>query len=335
MFDYSYLPNKDQVFVHFFFSSGNYLRQELRSKIESFRENYNFMVFIDEHGSELKPTNEQVIDHSIYIIDDIFKEQTVAQITSQIRDNQTISIAFSYPNESTMLMYEKEIEILKSKYQNRVNFLRPDTNLLEQLLVSNQKILDNAVCDSIRIKFDIEKVESSFDLGKREKNFFLQCSKIYDNYQLFHRSDSDGYFAIRVNDGFLITATKTQKTKLDLDRIVFVHSFDQNSNLIHYSGKYLPSSDSVEAAMVFDNLPEVQNIVHVHASSRFTRNPLFRERVTVPPLPYGEIPLGKSLIRALKDSSDGFIIMEEHGEVFAGKNYYFENDLSKIISLCK
>ena len=57
--------------------------------------------------------------------------------------------------------------------------------------------------------------------------------------------------------------------------------------------------------------------MHTHASARFTRDPQYRQRVLVGVESYGEPRLGVLLDKALGLVDDGFVIMEEHGEVFA------------------
>ncbi|MFK5970606.1 MAG: class II aldolase/adducin family protein [Candidatus Marithrix sp.] len=136
---------------------------------------------------------------------------------------------------------------------------------------------------------------------------------------LFHRSSTDGFISLRCSDGgFFITATKTDKIELDFNRISYVHSYDEESNVLTYSGSYLPSSDSVEASVIYTKMPDINAILHTHASPQFTRNPKFSNKIAVPPMRYGEPELGDRLVEFFKSKNTcgDFAIMEDHGELF-------------------
>lgn len=259
-----------------------------------------------------------------------YESRLVEQCQKLLDIYNTISFGFTYPNEETMLAARPAIERDKKKFNDRLNFLRPDIHK-NGCVISYQKIFDNAICDSIRVKFSVNKVHNYVDkdILKYIVPFFIEASNIYKKYSLFHRSPSDGYFAIRVGNSFAITATKTDKIDLDIERICLVHKYEESTNTIEYSGKFLPSSDSVEVAIVFQLLSKINSVIHSHASEKFTRNKSWSDWIKVPSLPYGEAELGYSLTKALKNSKDGFVIMEEHGEVFAG----FEPQWNSTIEL--
>lgn len=105
-----------------------------------------------------------------------------------------------------------------------------------------------------------------------------------------------------------------------------------SQNTLKYRGQYLPSSDAVEAAIVMQKCAEVRSLIHTHASETFTRNPLLRYKVLVGRERYGEAPLGLEICRALDTVDDGFVIMEDHGEVFAGGDASLPQTVATVAS---
>jgi hypothetical protein len=231
----------------------------------------------------------------------------------------SVSLAIKYPDSASARRASSIIDQQKARYGDRLNFLRPDRTDDEGVYVSDQKIIDNAVCDTIRVKFAPDQRSSQVPiLTSDETLFFDRCSKVYESLSMFHRSRTDGYFALRrTSSSFLITATKTCKYPFDHNRVVNVLGFDPQSGVLQFEGEYLPSSDSIEAAVVFNELPEVNALFHTHASAQVTRNSEYAHKILVPQLPYGEFPTGLALAEAFRASKSPFVIMEEHGEVFA------------------
>lgn len=281
--------------------------------------NFNFKEVADFEPR--RPDKEQV-RLLIIVSDSVFNESLAEKALQNLDHYNCISLVFEYPSETVMYSYEKAVERFKSRSKDRINFLRPVRISNGRYVVPCAKIIDNSICDSVRIKYRAVCLDHApLQLPKEIHSFFKHASELYRDFVLFHRSASDGYFAIRSPEdprSFFVTATKTYKDRMDFSRISLVTYFDRSTTRLNYKGAYLPSSDSVEAAIVFQELPQVTTIVHTHASRRFTRNPDFIHKVTVPVAPYGEVRTGELIVDALKNETDGFIIMEDHGEVFAG-----------------
>lgn len=236
-----------------------------------------------------------------------------------LKEVNTMSLGVTYDNETQMLSKKDAIESLKIAHDFKINYLRPDMVLNNgECVISEEKIIDNAVCDTVRIKYVPRKDETfKVDLSPEYKDYFTKISEIYTNEKLYHRTPNDGFFAVRYKHGFYITATKTYKSPLDLARVSFVHSYDEAKNELHYSGQFLPSSDVVEASLVFRENPSITAIVHTHASDKLTRNPEFSHKIKVGRESYGIPELGMKINKIINNFYDDFIILQEHGEVFA------------------
>lgn len=82
----------------------------------------------------------------------------------------------------------------------------------------------------------------------------------------------------------------------------------------------MPSSDAVEACVIFKALPLVCEIIHTHDSRRFTRNKHADFLPRVKPSHYGEVELGDYIVQTYNKYLSHAIVIQEHGEVFLGKN---------------
>lgn len=264
------------------------------------------------------PASSRPMSHLIVLTETVFDDNLVAEVNQRLSEWDSASIAFAYPNYEAMMSVEPVIELWKKRAGPRLNFLFPDHQVGGVWRVSPAKILDNAVCDTVRVKYIPERRARRVALPADVLAYFKSASRLIGEEALYLRSSTDGYIAMRGEDGFYITATFTDKVEFDPERIVLVHGYDRADNTIAYSGAYLPSSDAVEAAIMFESIGGIQSILHTHASHLFTRNPRYADRVLVPQLSYGEPALGEALVAALTRVDDGFVIMEQHGEVFAG-----------------
>lgn len=319
MYSYEKPLAREDVFVGFYNASDHAAYQSITEKLDAVSEKYRFTFreFQRAEMDNLHIEKQYQLTHFIILSDASLKE-CVERYGHLTRQFDNLSLAIVYPSDEEFFASGKIVDQVKQSFDGKINCLRPNENQDGKHFVSVEKIVDNAVCDSVRIKYIPHcKGESIDQLQKEYYPFFKTAGEVYTNLHLYHRSVTDGFFAIRAPGGFLITATKTDKAKMEMRRTVFVHSYNPNTNVLEYSGPYLPSSDVVEASIVFANVPAVNAIIHTHASTLFTRNPQFADRILVPKLSYGEAELGYMIAKIIPDYLDEYIIMEDHGEVFA------------------
>lgn len=311
MLDYKTKPCSDDVLVTLIDEQDD---GKLENLMNQFGIKYGFTFKSAKTLDAVRHDSKYEVSHLIYRTKGCFNLNKAENISKQVSLAFTsASIIFDYSSNERMIHAAKFIDKLKSKYFDKVNYMRPDDGLKTSL----NKILDNAVCDTVRVKYTPVCQDTHVLIPKKILKFFKESSELYEKYKLYHRSPCDGYFAIRSCKGFYITATKTIKdTSLDTKRISYVDKFDHSSNTLYYCGKYLPSSDSVEAAFAFSKLKRINSLIHTHASRLFTRNKRWKSKILVPNMPYGEIELGKNIVNALEDNNTNFIIMAEHGELF-------------------
>jgi hypothetical protein len=314
-FDYGrpLLPGESHVALVF----ADSVDPEILSAVERKIEAHNISLSVFDSLPTTRPTGA-ILYHLIVLTQRAYDAALVERLAATLEVVDSASVAFEYQNAQDMLSAAGPIELDKIRTSDRINFLRPDIDH-PTCRVSAGKIAENVVCDSVRIKYRPHQISSKVPTSILEstREFFEEASSMYSSLRLFHRSPTDGYFAARTEAGIAITATKTDKVSFDYNRVSLIHAYDQQSNTLHFSGPYLPSSDAVEGSILFSLRPALTTIIHTHASLRFTRNPSYADRVLVPRLPYGEPELGFAVSRALDAVGDGFVIMDDHGEVFA------------------
>jgi len=310
-------------------------RCELPDRLAIQADRYGFSVACVAFQPGATPVPPQGSHHSlaILVMDRPLDSSHETLLSSFLMRFSQVSVALAYPSGAEMLASRPAIERMKTGFGDLVNFLRPDRTECGWQIVSDQKIAENSVCDSVRIKYIPNRLRGPLHLSCREQSYFRHASDLFTRFHLYHRSASDGYFLLRRPEGFLITATKTYKDRFDPDRIAWVRAYQRQTNTLDYQGAHLPSSDAVEAAVVLQQVPDLGALLHFHASDRWTRNPAFAHLRLVPELPYGEPELGERLAEAIgARHSDGFLIMAEHGEVFWARQPQAEARIFAVLS---
>ncbi len=317
IFDYSYKPDQKDIVVSLLIDGCEDIYPDFETQLKTYTQNFGvtYLPLIEQHAPKYQYS---LFRHLLVLVKTDDVEAAIQRCHQTYPNYNCISIGMVYSTENAMHQAKGTIDRLKQQYGDSVNFLRPDICQSEQWFCSDLKLLDNAICDTIRIKYHPQKMtEKPLGISEEARNYFDSMSKLYTKYHLYHRSASDGFFALRYKDGILITATKTYKNPLDCERISFIQDYDEKTNVLTYSGQYLPSSDSVEAWVVFKENPDITSIVHTHASERFTRNPKYQHKVVVPKGTYGDPNIGHQINQQVKKYTNDFLILEEHGEYFS------------------
>lgn len=321
LFDYGRKAHADETLVACVRGDGGLIHRdmlEFAPPLDAAGRRFGFRTVTAPTLATCPQPAPNLLSHLIIVTDAPFDAGVVERAVDALGCWRSASLAFAYASGAEMRAAERSIDMWKRAAGPRLNFLFPDTVRDAVHFVSVRKIIDNAVCDTVRVKYMPRQTAPAVALPARVRKFLLAASALYAREELYLRAPTDGYIAARSGNGFFITATQTSKVDLDLARVSFVEAYDSTSNVLTYRGAFLPSSDAVEAALVFETHRATGLLLHTHASKFFTRNPAFRARVLVPQLPYGEPALGHALCDALARVADGFVIMEEHGEVFAG-----------------
>lgn len=315
-YQYNYPLRKNDVLVCLIDQHRIY--PELSQEILLASNKYGF-TYCENIDCSLQSNSNYILSHLIVVDGLDHPESTTFDYMDVINNFTSATIAMSYSSKQSFDSASPTVEKMKKNY-SQINFLLP-TQHGDKYIPSLDKLVDNAICDSVRIKYEPKCISKNIDkiLTEHIRDFFGNVSAFVGKNSLFHRAETDGFISLRCPDGegFFITSTKTSKTNIDLSRIAYVHFYDESSNLLAYSGNFLPSSDSVEASVIYSKMLNVSAILHTHASRQFTRNPTFSHKIAVPPMRYGESKLGDSLVSYFKSQEEiDMAIMEDHGELF-------------------
>ena len=320
MWHYKFLPSVTLVYVD------EYKELELLMSVKSICDSFNIKLIeaeLDTIETSFDRQQDTDLVHLIYRTASPFQLDIVLKIVEVNKSLDSASLIFTYENLSHSLKYRNEIESFKKHMGNdSINIMRPDIKFEQGFSCSPVKILDNVICDTLRVKFIPKKLGDSFPYMPEANDLIKEASRLVAQYKMWHRASTDGYIAVRVNGGFLITGTRTDTANIDVKKEVsFVQDLNQETKELQYIGNRLPSSDSVEATILFKENPDLHSILHTHDSERFTRNDLVLNDLNIPKvelLPYGEIELGKVVSSTYRTTKSNLIVMLEHGEVFFG-----------------
>ena len=316
-FDYTRKPKKSDILVSVIIESDHDYYIGLFDEIKHHCDKFDITC---KKYDEINAAEYQncMIKHAIVITEESNVDIATKKYASVLQAYGCMSLGLSYRTEQDMLSQREMVDHYKELYAGKINYLRPDLMQGELPLISRQKIADNAVCDTIRIKYDPNCIpEKTVDLSIDETRYFTHMSLLIKKYHLYHRSLTDGFIALRRGNDFLVTCTKTKKYPLDLRRISLVKDYHRESNRLDYIGTYLPSSDVVEASEVFKHNPHITALVHTHASEHFTRNKNYQHKIAVARGSYGIPELGDEINNVIDKFNDDFLILDEHGELFA------------------
>jgi ribulose-5-phosphate 4-epimerase/fuculose-1-phosphate aldolase len=235
-------------------------------------------------------------------------------------DIDTASAVFAYPDLESSRAAVASIEAVKTLTQDRLNVIRPDRCTNQGVFVSNYKLLQTMVAETVRVRYRPIRCAPTLPNGLAEDvlPFFQAASARIADREMWSRGPYDGCVAVRCAGGVVVTATQTSKAPLQPGRLTLVHRYDEASNTITYSGPALPSADCVELMVLASRRPDLRAFVHTHASRLITRNPLFTDGVRVGVRVSGEPALGHELAEVIPHGTDTLVVLEEHGELFAG-----------------
>lgn len=318
MYDYAHPLSKTQALVCLL--DRLELHPSLASDIRAASSRYGF-TFVDLSAEPPPAADNYLVRHLIIVDGCDFPESVTRSYEPLLTNYSSATIAMRYSSDERLRQASPVVDRLKIEKAGRINYLLPSATP-HGYAPSLQKLVDNSICDSVRIKYLPKHREHTLaeQLPKKVAGFFTATAELFDRHNLFHRAPTDGFISIRAPvGGFYISCTRTDKCKMPLDRIAHVHRYTAATNVLEYSGAYLPSSDAVEAATFYDRIPWVHAIVHTHASRLLTRNPEYRHKIAVPPSSYGQAGLGEDIAAFVdRTGTNDFVILEDHGEFIFG-----------------
>ena len=154
-----------------------------------------------------------------------------------------------------------------------------------------------------------------------------EMRRVYDAYGLWHRSPTDGMIALRDNDDFFVSQTKTDKTTMDAGDFSLITNISPVTNEVIFAGAKIPTSD-VEFFIALQQLPDFSYAAHFHHAET-TRGSKFDTYDTGEVIEYGRFESAKKIVKAMHRIHRKALRLREHGWVFFGNN---PNELEEFVS---
>jgi hypothetical protein len=289
------------------------LRADLRARAGAAAHRYGFVVDDASKAEGLR--------HLMLVWDGPMDEQVLRAVHARLGvDVDTASVVFAYPDQDESDRAAAAIEEIKIATADRLNVIRPDRYTDHGLFVSNYKLIQTMIAETVRVRYRPALVADHLPPGIREfvlPFFQAACARIA-KHEMWSRSPYDGCVAVRTPQGVIVTATQTTKAPLELDRLVLVHDYDEATETVRYSGTALPSADCVELMVLARRRPDLRAFVHTHASRLITRNPRYTGGLRLGVRVSGEPALGHELVRLVPVGANSLVVLAEHGELFTG-----------------
>ncbi len=138
-----------------------------------------------------------------------------------------------------------------------------------------------------------------------------------------------GNMCVRLDTGFVVTASGSNLGIIEPDEAVYVDGFDVTAGLVRYRGPKLPSSEAIMHGVILEARPRAMAVVHAHDPA-VTREAMVRAGMVITDReePYGTIALAERALEAFERAED-IIVLENHGYVCAGPS--LEQVIDRII----
>lgn len=178
-------------------------------------------------------------------------------------------------------------------------------------------------------KFKALQIENSAPQHTDLKKLIFWCS-YFNNSNLAppYPGGSSGNLSYRISEQkFIITAGHTALCDdMEPSDFVIVNNCNIDDFSLQYSGKKLPSSESIMHYSIYKNRPEINAVFHGHSADILENAQHFNFKTTQIEQEYGTIELIDEMMKILEKNN--FIILKNHGFIALGKTI---DDAGKLI----
>lgn len=143
------------------------------------------------------------------------------------------------------------------------------------------------------------------DLGELQK-WFTTCRrhKLIGQDATRYMGAAYGNISQRTPQGFIITGSQTGGfTELGAEHFCWVKEIDLQNNRVYSEGPIQPSSESMTHAQVYQLLPDVNFVIHVHDTAIWQQAGKLGIAETHPDAAYGTPQMASEVERLLSDNT--------------------------------
>jgi len=200
------------------------------------------------------------------------------------------------------------------------------TGELEKITMAPwEKIFDNVCHRYQKIRYKDKRIEQDIDeiIDVNYPEFSVIGKKLQEDHYV---NAAAGFLAKRVQEGILITRTGSLVGNLSRDDITLVSDWD--NQIISWTGKGMPSSETPLVLEIFSDFPNADVIIHGHCRD-ITHSPKMVRYHSSEYLRYGQWGDLFKIAPILNEYQSG--IMKLHGEIILANN--FEEAISRYAKM--
>lgn len=276
-------------------------------------------------------------DHSLPLEDLVIiapaTYNTVNKIACGIADNLATSLAataigrgtpvYMAPNMNydlwTSPITQESVERLR---RFGVTIVHPQVEEGKSTMAETLKVFDTVVHDFVRIRFEGHQLTDEAELRERIIQTHLPAFKKIGQRlgRLQTGGTTAGCISMRVNEGFLVTASGAKLGDLTDADVTLVPACDEASNSVQWFGKRAPSSETPLHFKLYEKFPDVNAVLHTHCAE-LTYSPESKSYRTSRFYSYGTFAFGEGIASELEDRGEKLIIAKDHGQVVVGTTF--------------
>ncbi|MGG2016786.1 flavoprotein [Bacillus sp. S10(2024)] len=253
---------------------------------------------------------------------------TVNKIAHGIADNLATSLVATAIGRGTPIYIAPNMNInlwsspitqnsVKKLTNIGVNIVYPQIENDYCTMAEPLKVFDSVVHDHIRIRFKHRQLQNVIDGEEIIKKWYPEFRKIGKKLTN-DTTSSAGCISVRLEEGFLITASGAHLADLKITDLTIVTNCCAKSNYIEWYGSSPPSSESPLHHEAYQFSNEIGSVIHVHYP-HVTYSALFKELRSKEYYSYGTFEFGKKLITEMHYRNlNNFIIAKDHGQIVTG-----------------
>lgn len=259
---------------------------------------------------------------------------TINKISSGISDNFALSCVAASIGRKTPVYIAPSMNkdlwnspIVQNSIQRlskmNVKFIHPRIMGEYCTMAYGEKVIDSLIYDFSKIRFQSINITHKIEIDIKErweylkkkfyKEFFINGSDLVKNNLT---SGDKGCISLKVDEGFIITASGAKVGNLKEEDLVWVYKVIEEDNLVFWIGEKAPSS---ETPLHFEAYKKnnVKAVVHSHCP-KITYSQTLEKYKTENYLRYGTFDFGKLACETMNSNNTNFVIARDHGEVSVG-----------------
>lgn len=168
-------------------------------------------------------------------------------------------------------------------------------------------------------KFKTILEKKNIPYNKKIEELIFWCKK-FDEVVLapHHKKGSYGNLSFKNDNGFIITGSGKDMSKININEFVKVKKCDLKNKKVYARGLIEPSSESFLHWLIYQKRKDVKAIFHGHNQKILEKADELNLIKTEKEKPYGTIELVKEVLKVL--NKNNYIIMKNHGFISLGSS---------------